>query len=65
MMSSAGCGEGPVPGRRAGEVEMVVEIRFVDGPAGDELVRRQARVLREVTEWLVRNRSEHGRERAA
>ncbi|WP_415367648.1 hypothetical protein [Saccharothrix sp. BKS2] len=44
---------------------MVVEIRFVDGREGEELVRRQARVLREVTEWLVRNRSERGRERAA
>ncbi|MFT7841809.1 hypothetical protein Q5530_37210 [Saccharothrix sp. BKS2] len=42
-----------------------MEIRFVDGREGEELVRRQARVLREVTEWLVRNRSERGRERAA
>lgn len=55
-----------VPNRDVGSEppDVVVEVRTVDGEEGERLARQQARVFWEVTEWLVRNKSEHGREQA-
>jgi hypothetical protein len=41
--------------------EVVFDIQFLDGPDGEALAHQQARVLREVTEWLAQNSSASGR----
>lgn len=57
----------PVSGRLAPDEppELIDEIRVVDGDEGRTLAAVQARVLWEVTEWLARNRSAHGRDPTA
>lgn len=41
--------------------EVVFDIQLLDGPDGQALALQQARVLREVTEWLAQNSSASGR----
>lgn len=41
--------------------EVVFDIQLLDGPDGEALAKQQARVLREVTEWLAQNSSASGR----
>jgi hypothetical protein len=50
----------PVP-----DPELVFDIQTIDGPDGQRLAEQQARVMREVIEWLARTRSERGRDNAA
>lgn len=45
--------------------EMVFDIRRAEGAEAGQLRLEQARVLREVTEWLAQQRSESGQDRAA
>lgn len=45
--------------------EMVFDIRFATGAEGAQLQLEQARVLREVIEWVAQRRSENGQDRAA
>ncbi|PWK89486.1 hypothetical protein C8D88_102760 [Lentzea atacamensis] len=45
--------------------EMFFEIRLADDAEAEQLRLEQARVLREVTEWVARKRSENGQDRAA
>ncbi|TDV41312.1 hypothetical protein CLV71_1202 [Actinophytocola oryzae] len=40
---------------------MVFDVQLLDGPEGEALAQQQARVLREVTEWLAQNSSASGR----
>lgn len=40
--------------------EVVFDVQLLDGPEGEALAHQQARVLREVTEWLARNSSGNG-----
>lgn len=44
--------------------EVVFDVRLLDGPDGEALAHQQARVLREVTEWLARNSSGNGQAQA-
>ena len=44
--------------------EVVFDVRLLDGPEGQALAHQQARVLREVTEWLARNSSDNGQAQA-
>ncbi|WP_133907688.1 hypothetical protein [Actinophytocola oryzae] len=41
--------------------EVVFDVQLLDGPEGEALAQQQARVLREVTEWLAQNSSASGR----
>lgn len=41
--------------------EVVFDIQLLDGPDGEALAHQQARVLREVIEWLAQNSSASGR----
>jgi hypothetical protein len=41
--------------------DVVFDIQLLDGPDGQALALQQARVLREVTEWLAQNSSASGR----
>lgn len=50
----------PVP-----DPEMVFDIQTVDGPEGQRLAEQQTRVMREVIEWLARNKSRRGHDNAA
>jgi hypothetical protein len=43
--------------------EVVFDVQLLDGPDGEALTHQQARVLREVTEWLAQNSSGSGRTR--
>jgi hypothetical protein len=45
--------------------EVHFEVRLAAGADGRRLAREQARVIKEVVEWLARRRSEHGSSRAA
>lgn len=45
----------------SGTPEVVFDIQLLDGPDGEALAHQQARVLREVTEWLAQNSSASGR----
>jgi hypothetical protein len=45
--------------------DLVADIRVVDGVEGQQLATQQARVLWEVTQWQVRNKSERGQSDAA
>ena len=45
--------------------EMYFEIRLADGAEAEQLQLEQARVLREVTEWVAQKRSENGQDHAA
>lgn len=45
--------------------EMFFEIRLAHGAEAEQLRLEQARVLREVTEWVAQKRSENGQDRAA
>jgi hypothetical protein len=47
------------------EPDMVFEILIADGADGERLIKQQALILREVTEWLARNRSKPGLDNAA
>lgn len=40
---------------------VVFDIQLLDGPDGEALAHKQARVLKEVTEWLAQNSSASGR----
>ncbi|WP_405537603.1 hypothetical protein OG787_32650 [Streptomyces sp. NBC_00075] len=42
------------------KVRMTFEIQVLDGPEGAQLRREQARVIREVVEWVARQRSDPG-----
>lgn len=44
---------------------MFFEIRLAHGAEAEQLRLEQARVLREVTEWVAQKRSENGQDRAA
>jgi hypothetical protein len=55
-------GAGQQAGAEAPDV--VFEVRLLDGPEGEALAPQQARVLREVTEWLARNSSDSGQAQA-
>jgi hypothetical protein len=44
---------------------MIFEIRIIDGTEAERLGLEQARVLWEVTQWVVQRRSENGQDRAA
>lgn len=46
-------------------IELVAQIRTVDGPEAQAVAERQARVLWEITQWQVQNASEPGQEKAA
>ncbi|WNV90181.1 hypothetical protein [Umezawaea sp. Da 62-37] len=41
--------------------DVVFDIQILHGPDGEALAHQQARVLREVTEWLAQNSSASGR----
>lgn len=41
--------------------EVVFDIQLLGGPDGEALAHQQARVLREVIEWLAQNSSASGR----
>jgi hypothetical protein len=45
--------------------QWVGDIVELDGPQGEQLARRQAAVLWEVTRWVAQNRSKPGRPQAA
>ncbi len=45
--------------------EMVFDIHYADGAEAERLRLEQARVLREVIEWVAQRRSESGQDRAA
>ena len=45
--------------------EMFFEIRLADGAEAEQLRLEQARMLREVIEWVVQKRSGNGQDRAA
>jgi hypothetical protein len=36
-----------------GDLTVTFEVRYVDGPAGDRLVARQANTIHALLEWLV------------
>ncbi len=44
---------------------MQFEVRILDGPEGEQLAMEQARVMREVLEWVAQRRSEPGQRSAA
>ncbi len=54
-------------GRHTGDdpAELVADIHRLDGPDADRLALQQARVIKEVTEWLVHNVPGHAPDRAA
>lgn len=64
----------PTRGRRAARTgrhigddppELVADIHTLDGPDADRLALQQARVIREVTAWLVHNTTADAPDRAA
>ena len=45
--------------------QMQFEVHILDGPEGEHLAMEQARVMREVLEWVAQRRSEPGQHSAA
>jgi hypothetical protein len=49
----------------APDPDVVFDIETIDGPDGEHMAEQQARVMKEVIEWLARNRFERGHDNAA
>ena len=50
---------------RVPDPDVVFDVQIIDGPEGQRLAEQQTRVMREVIEWLARNKSKPGHDNAA
>ncbi|ONH34178.1 hypothetical protein BL254_17425 [Protofrankia sp. BMG5.30] len=65
-MESAGSPEhGDEFPETAGAPSMDFEVHIIDGADGERLAHEQAKVIKDVLEWLDQQRSNNGRNRAA